>query len=556
MSTNETELSIDTEFADRIQDRVDSLDVDTDDLAWFLVGGAVRDHLLDREPEDFDFVVVDETARSMERRGFDPIEASSFPVFMDGNGDEWALARTEESDGDGYKGFQVDTEDVSLCEDLKRRDLTINSMAMGPMESIADEGKLLLTGSGEMYFVLDDNGVTRTASVITDEKSGDLGIVDAFGGLRDIEQGVLRRTSGAFAEDPLRVIRLARYAARFPEFEVDEETGHTCAQIVDELNRMSRERIGEEIVKAMKQAEEPDVFWRVLSRCNALAVLWPDLDRARIVPAGPEKFHAEGDVFTHTMLALDRMHEICEERNISGHNRVRRFLAIVAHDIGKVSIADRAGGLHSDEPPRKFGGHNRIGAELIEDVGRRLGLERSLICVMRDACALHMDACDIPDWGPERIIEFVDQHTAPDEADKPYFITADEMIDVLQADQEGRLDRPIEYNVAVDESGFCLEVTDEDQFEEDGLYSLREPEVPTFDHDPFERVIGAARSAIETVDGFEAMREGLCDEHEGIVDDDMISDHLETCPECRSPGPWIGELIDERRAEIVEEVIL
>lgn len=554
MSIHERELRIDTGFVDRIRDRVAGLDADTDDLSWFLVGGAVRDHLLDREPEDFDFVVVDETARSMESRGFDPIQASSFPVFVDENGDEWALARTEESDGAGYKGFQVDTEDISLCEDLERRDLTINSMALGPVASIATEGRLIWIDTDSLDGVLDNNGTKRCATIVTAENHS-WGVVDPFGGLDDLRDGVLRRTSGAFVEDPLRVVRLARYAARFPEFEVDEETGHTCAQIVDDLNKMSRERIGEEVVKAMKQAKEPDLFWRVLSRCNALAVLWSDLDRARIVPAGPEKHHAEGDVFTHTMLALDVMHEICEERDISGNGRVRRFLATVAHDIGKVSIADRAGGLHSDDPPRKFGGHDHIGAELIEDIGRRLGLERSLIRVMRDACELHMDACDIPDWEPGRIIEFVDRHTAPEEADKPYFITADEMIDVLQADQEGRLDRPVEYNVAVDDSGFCLEVTDEDQFGEDGLYSLGEPEVPTFDREAFERVIGAARSAIESVDGFEVMREGLCDEHEGIVDDEMLADILETCPECRSPGPWIGELIDERRAGIVEEVI-
>lgn len=197
-----------------------------------LVGGAVRDVMLGREPKDSDYVVVDSSVAEMLSLGFTQVGAD-FPVFLHPEtGDEYALARTERKTGDGYGGFTVETAGVTLEEDLGRRDLTINSMAMD-----------IATGQ----------------------------IIDPYYGRRDLHNHVLRHTSAAFSEDPLRVLRLARFAARYSGFSVAEETQQLCQELCSsgELNSLSVERIWAEMEKGFGE-ESPIRFIELLSQFGAL----------------------------------------------------------------------------------------------------------------------------------------------------------------------------------------------------------------------------------------------------------------------------------------------
>ena len=184
-------------------------------MKTFLVGGAVRDVLMGREPKDLDYVVVGATPADMLAAGYQQVGAD-FPVFLHPEtGHEYALARMERKTGDGYLGFEVQTDGVTLEDDLYRRDLTINAMALD------EDGKL----------------------------------VDPYGGQHDLAQGVLRHVSGAFVEDPLRVIRLARFFARYDTFTVAGETMELCAQVVErgDLNHLATERFWAELVKAFEE---------------------------------------------------------------------------------------------------------------------------------------------------------------------------------------------------------------------------------------------------------------------------------------------------------------
>lgn len=199
----------------------------------YLVGGAVRDALMGvTEVSDMDYVVVGATNADMLARGYTNV-GQSFPVYMDENGDQWALARRERKTGNGYQGFDVEVgSDVTLEDDLMRRDLTINAIAR-------------------------------------DVETGE--IIDPFGGREDLKDKVLRHVSPAFAEDPLRVIRLARFAARWPEFTIAQETWNLCSQLVrsGELNHLSNERFYAEMAKMFKQSDSPSVFFSFLHAIDA-----------------------------------------------------------------------------------------------------------------------------------------------------------------------------------------------------------------------------------------------------------------------------------------------
>jgi tRNA nucleotidyltransferase (CCA-adding enzyme) len=252
----------------------------------FMVGGAVRDILLHRSPKDVDWVVIGETPESMVTAGFKQVGAD-FPVFLHPtSGEEYALARTEKKTGNGYHGFAVETEGVSLKEDLKRRDLTINAMALGPE-----------------------------------------GTVDYFGGEKDLKNGILRHIDAeGFKEDPVRVLRIGRFLARWPTFEVASETMKLCKEIVEtgEMAHLTPERVSAEMIKALKE-ERPSRFFWFLRMCGALAVVFPEID-ALVGQTQPFQHHPEGDSFIHTMMVLD---ESC-----AGSEIMSRFAALV-HDLGK-----------------------------------------------------------------------------------------------------------------------------------------------------------------------------------------------------------------------------
>ncbi len=282
----------------------------------YLVGGAVRDKLLGLAVKDRDYVVVGAAPEQMEAQGFRLIGAD-FPVFLHPQTKEqYALARTERKSGRGYKGFTVYSgSDVTLEQDLARRDLTINAMA--------------------------------------EDEAGRL--IDPFGGARDLQRGVLRHVSPAFAEDPLRVLRVARFAARFG-FSVAHETLALMRSLVEagEMEELVAERVWAELERALGE-QRPVRFFEVLRECGALARLLPELDNLFGVPQPPEK-HPEIDTGVHTWMVLE------QAARLSADARVR--FAALLHDAGK-ALTPR------EEWPKHLG-HEENGVALIQELCRRL----------------------------------------------------------------------------------------------------------------------------------------------------------------------------------------
>lgn len=413
--------------------------IDFEDLKWFAVGGQVRDSLLGNDVEDFDFLVTEETEESMENRGFTKIDAQSFPVFHDNQSNEFALARTEENTGDGYHDFEVETENVSLEADLRRRDFTINSIAMKP-------------GKQDYHFPLLNN-------FEEDEVRPEMPVSP----IQDLEDQTLRHTSSAFKEDPVRVLRLARFASRMPDFSIADETIEIAQLTAPKLDNVPGERIGDEIHKAMKQAENPRRFWEVAMKTNALHVIAPELTKMRYVSAGPEEHHGEGDAWTHTMMVIDEMQEI------DPNNHDKLLMALV-HDIGKLKT--RMG--------QNSGGHDREGIDIAEKLAKKWRLSNEYKEKMKDACREHMRVFNVDpeadnSMKESKVIKLVDS------LDHAKGATQEELIDLAKADNRGR-----EADV---------EVGDE-----------------TFER--IEKRLNQAREAIETVDA-----QYVADERDKEIDD-------------------------------------
>ncbi len=297
----------------------------------FLVGGAVRDLLMGRDPKDRDYVVVGETCESMLARGFSRV-GEDFPVFLHPEtGDEYALARTEVNVAEGYKGFTTRIEGVSLEQDLARRDLTINAMAM--------EGDRL---------------------------------IDPFDGRGDIEAGVLRHVGEAFGEDPVRVLRAARFAARYG-FEVAPETTEMMRRMVErgDLDALTPERVCLEMIKVLGE-DVPSRFFRALESVGALRVVFPELHGLVGVPQ-PVAEHPEGDAFEHSMLVLDQCALLSKDKET-------RFAALV-HDLGK---ADTPADVLPEHP-----GHELAGVPRVEQMCARLKLPNTFLTAGRLACTYH-----------------------------------------------------------------------------------------------------------------------------------------------------------------------
>ncbi len=236
-------------------------------MQTFLVGGAVRDKLLGRNSKDLDYVVVGSSREEMISLGFKQVGAD-FPVFLHPEtGDEYALARTEKKTGTGYAGFETDTENVSLVDDLRRRDLTINAIA----------------------------------------QDSDGNLVDPFGGADDLKNHVLRHVSPAFAEDPLRVLRVARFTARYAHrgFTVAPETIKLMQSLVKagEISNLTKERVWIETEKALSE-KDPHLFFRILEEVGATKVLMPELTDKAILALEVNK----GNHDVETRFAILAMH--------------------------------------------------------------------------------------------------------------------------------------------------------------------------------------------------------------------------------------------------------
>ncbi|WGL27194.1 multifunctional CCA addition/repair protein [Pectobacterium brasiliense] len=285
----------------------------------YLVGGAVRDSLLGLPVTEKDWVVVGATPENLLEQGYQQV-GKDFPVFLHPiSRDEYALARTERKSGKGYTGFVCHAApDVTLEQDLLRRDLTINAIA-------------------------------RT-------ERGDL--IDPYHGRRDLDNRVLRHVSDAFSEDPLRVLRVARFAARFAHlgFQIAEETMALMQKMAHEgeLAYLTPERVWKETEKALGTSS-PDVYFQVLRDCGALAVLFPEIDNLYGVPA-PAKWHPEIDTGIHTMMTVAMAARLSPEIDV-------RF-ATLCHDLGK--------GLTPPELWPRHHGHGPAGVKLVEALCQRL----------------------------------------------------------------------------------------------------------------------------------------------------------------------------------------
>jgi hypothetical protein len=371
---------------------------------------------------------------------------------------------------------------------------------------------------------------------------GPVTLVDPFGARGDLAAGRVGHVEGGF-DDPVLLVRTARYAAGLPEgrpFEVPPDTRSRMGDLAPGVNLADRDRVGKEVTRAMERATVPRRFFEVLCDVGALAVIAPTLDRARVVPAGPEQYHGEGDTFTHAMETLDRMHDLCVSRGITGVDRVRRCLMAVAHDLGKVVVADREGGLFSDNPPRRFPGHSDAGVAVADRLSTRLGLPGHVGEAMVDGADLHMHVPDLPTWAPDRLIEFVTDHDPPGEVatTAPGYATVDELLDLIAADHAGRWQRRETFE---DDRAFVEDPT------------LPEGAVrPRFHRGPFETRVRRAREAVSAITGYDALRSGLCEDHATAdLSEEALHGTLLACPECRSPGPWVGEYLTDARHDHV-----
>ncbi len=286
-------------------------------MKTYVVGGAVRDGLLGEPVNDHDWVVTGASPQDMLDAGYLPV-GKDFPVFLHPQThEEYALARTERKTGPGYRGFEVyAAPDVTLEDDLVRRDLTINAIAQ------AADGTL----------------------------------VDPYGGQRDLAAKVLRHVSAAFAEDPVRILRLARFAARWPDFTVAPETTALMRQMVaaGEVDALVAERVWQELSRGLME-RAPARMFEVLRDVGALARLLPEVDALFGVPQ-PPAHHPEIDTGVHTLMVLDRCALTAQPLPV-------RWACLV-HDLGK-------GTTRAEDLPRHIG-HEQRGEKLIRIVNERL----------------------------------------------------------------------------------------------------------------------------------------------------------------------------------------
>lgn len=347
----------------------------------YLVGGAVRDRLLGLEPGDRDWVVVGETQASMEAAGFKPV-GRDFPVFLHPDtGEEHALARTERKSGRGYRGFVVDADpSVSLEEDLGRRDFTINAIAQ------------------------DADGT----------------LVDPYGGAGDLQARVLRHVGPAFVEDPLRVLRAARFMARFAPlgFSVAPETMTLMREMAasGELAELVPERVWQELRRALA-SKQPSAFLRTLHDAGALAVVLPEVDALYGVPQRAE-FHPEIDTGIHIELVCDMAAGLAPGDDLIG-------FAALTHDLGKALTPAHVLPGHI--------GHEQAGVAPLRALCGRLKVPAEHLQLATIACREHLNVHRFDELRASTVIALIERC---DGFRKPARI--DQLATVCEADKRGR----------------------------------------------------------------------------------------------------------------------
>ncbi|HMM52101.1 MAG TPA: multifunctional CCA addition/repair protein [Burkholderiaceae bacterium] len=345
----------------------------------YCVGGAVRDELLGLPVKDHDWVVVGATPEMLIERGFQPV-GRDFPVFLHPQThEEYALARTERKTAPGYRGFAVHyAPDVTLEDDLLRRDLTINAMA----------------------------------------RDADGALIDPHGGLADLRAGILRHVGPAFAEDPVRILRVARFAARFDRFAVAPQTMALMRRMVGhgEVDALVPERVWQELSRGLME-RHPSRMFAVLRDCGALARIVPEVDRLWGVPQPPEH-HPEIDTGVHVMMAIDHA-------AATGARLAVRF-ATLLHDVGK--------GTTPREQWPHHPGHEKRSAPLVDAVCERLRVPvecRDLALLVAREHELMHRALELRAGTLTRLLERLDVLRRPQRLD--------DLIAACECDWRGRL---------------------------------------------------------------------------------------------------------------------
>ncbi|OEC87404.1 multifunctional CCA addition/repair protein [Acinetobacter sp. YK3] len=347
----------------------------------YLVGGAVRDHLLGHPYHEKDYVVVGATPEQLLAEGYQPV-GKDFPVFLHPKTkEEYALARTERKSGVGYHGFQFFTDtSVKLEDDLIRRDLTINAMAM------------------------DDHGQ----------------VYDPYGGQQDLQHKILRHVSDAFTEDPLRVLRVARFAARYATygFTVAEETLQLMREIAQsgELSALTPERVWKETSRALME-DHADVYFQILKDCDALEVLFPEINALFGVPQRPE-YHPEIDCGIHTLMAL-------KQACLANYALEVRF-AVLVHDLGKALTP-------VEELPRHIM-HEERGIPPVTQICDRLKVPTALKNLALIVCKEHLKCHQVKNLKPGtlwRLLQRLDVLRRPEKVEA--------FVQACECDAKGRL---------------------------------------------------------------------------------------------------------------------
>ncbi len=346
----------------------------------YLVGGAVRDTLLNLPVADRDWVVVGADADAMLAQGFQPV-GKDFPVFLHPEShEEYALARTERKTAKGYAGFAFHAaKDVTLEQDLARRDLTINAMA----------------------------------------QDSDGRIIDPFGGQQDLRDGILRHVSPAFAEDPVRILRSARFAARYG-FQVAAETMQLMRQMVDdgEADALVAERVWQELAKGLMEPQ-PRIMLEILRECGALKVLLPEVDALFGVPQRAD-YHPEIDSGIHTLMVVQRAADM-------GLSLPERYAALV-HDLGKTLTPAAILPRHH--------GHDLAGVAPVRAVNARWRVPKACAELAELVCRWHIIFHSVAELRPQTVLDTLKKADAFRRPER--FQTA---LNVCVADTQGRLNR-------------------------------------------------------------------------------------------------------------------
>lgn len=335
-------------------------------MKYYRVGGSVRDFYMGRRINDIDYVIVGASSMQevIDAKPFGlklkPV-GQSFPVLLDNLDNEWALARKEKKVGEGYTGFEFDTDPaITIEEDLMRRDLTINSMAF---------------------------------EVTDDMKTRILNLIDPYGGLNDIKNKILRHTSDAFAEDPVRVLRLARFRARMgAEWKIAPETVALISTMSKKgvLNQLQPDRIWKEFSRAMMEPH-PRLFFDTLLECDALHTTFPPVYKL-LTALESRRWHPEGNAYEHTMLVLTAAAKIdatLEER-----------FACICHDLGK--------GLTPFAKLPAHHGHDVAGVPLVDEMAKIMAVPANFVRSAKIATRHHMRGHELNKLKPTTVVRILD----------------------------------------------------------------------------------------------------------------------------------------------------